>query len=439
VSTFYKLLGIALVVVTTNNFVWFALTFWAYLTTRSVIVTSVIAGVYLVLTALLGLWFGSIVDHHRKKHALLGSSVATLVLFTVALAMFHATPAAAFDTGASVRLWLFIVIQLAGTLAGMIYNIAVPTLVAFIVPVEMRDRANGMFGTVTGVAFGVTSVASGVSLAFGGMGFVLAAAVVATLVAILLLALLPIHEGAPAAAGAPADAPAARMDVSGTLRAVRSVPGLLALVFFTTFNNFIGGVFFALMDAYGLTLVSVEVWGFLWGFLSLGFILGGLYISRYGLGANPLATLFRNNIIAWTICIFFTVQPSIALLAAGVFVWMFLIPFTEAIEQTIVQAVVPKERLGRVIGFAHAVEQAASPITAFLIGPIAQLIFIPFMTTGIGAETIGAWYGTGPGRGMALVFSTAGAIGLLVTLVAMRSTAYELLAEQYRRERTAQT
>jgi DHA3 family multidrug efflux protein-like MFS transporter len=437
VPTFYKLLGITLLVVTANNFVWFALTFWGYLTTRSVIVTSVIAGVYLVLTAVLGLWFGSIVDHHRKKHALLGSSVASLACFAAALTLFHATPEESFTSAASVRLWIFIVVQLAGTLAGMIYNIAIPTLVAFVVPVEHRDRANGMFGTVTGVAFGVTSVVSGVSLAFGGMGFVLAAAIIATLFAIVLLAMVPVDDGRPAAASAPA-APRARMDVPGTLRAVRSVPGLFALIFFTTFNNFIGGVFFALMDAYGLTLVSVEVWGFLWGFLSLSFILGGLYISTYGLGRNPLTTLFRNNVIAWTVCVFFTVQPSIALLAAGVFIWMFLVPFTEAIEQTILQAVVPKERLGRVIGFAHAVEQAASPITAFLIGPIAQLIFIPFMTTGAGAETIGHWYGTGPGRGMALVFSTAGAVGLVVTLAAMRSASYARLAERYRQERAVQ-
>ena len=106
------------------------------------------------------------------------------------------------------------------------------------------------------------------------------------------------------------------------------MPGLFALIFFTTFNNFLGGVFFALMDAYGLSLVSVEVWGTLWGVLSLSFILGGLYISKKGLGANPLRILFRNNIITWTVCIFFTIQPSITLLAVGTFIWMFFVPFT---------------------------------------------------------------------------------------------------------------
>jgi DHA3 family multidrug efflux protein-like MFS transporter len=212
------------------------------------------------------------------------------------------------------------------------------------------------------------------------------------------------------------------------------VPGLFALIFFTTFNNFLGGVFFALMDAYGLSLVSVEVWGALWGVLSLSFILGGLYISKRGLGVNPLRILFRNNIITWTVCIFFTIQPSITLLAIGTFIWMFFVPFIEAIEQTIFQKVVPPERLGRVFGFAHSVEQAASPVTAFLIGPIAQWIFIPFMTTGAGVELIGSWFGTGVGRGIALLFTTAGLVGLAVTLVAMRSRAYQLLAERYRGE-----
>ena len=85
-----------------------------------------------------------------------------------------------------------------------------------------------------------------------------------------------------------------------------------------------------------------------------------------------------------------------------------LVPYAEASEQTILQKVVPYERQGRVFGFAQSVEQAASPLTAFLIGPLTQLVFIPFMTDGAGAETIGDWFGTGPERGIALVFVLTG-------------------------------
>ena len=56
------------------------------------------------------------------------------------------------------------------------------------------------------------------------------------------------------------------------------------LIVLAAFNNLLGGVFMALMDAYGLSLVSVETWGLLWGFISLAFIAGGLVVAKVGLG-----------------------------------------------------------------------------------------------------------------------------------------------------------
>lgn len=428
-KTFYKLLGVTLLVVATNNFVWFALTFWAYLTTRSVISTSTLGGVFLVMTMVSGVWFGSLVDHHKKKHAMLASSAVTLLLFIAGLVLLTRTSPQAFATVRSVPLWIFAVVLLAGTIVGSIYNIAIPTLVAFIVPEDRRDRANGMFGTVMGIAFGITSVASGLVLAFGGMKMVLIIAIVLTAVAIVILSLIAFDEGTARPAEGESPKPK-EVDLRGTIQAVRSIPGLFALIFFTTFNNFLGGVFFALMDAYGLSMVSVRVWGVLWGFLSLGMILGGLFISRRGLGGNPLRTLFRVNAVMWTVSIFFTIQPSIWLLVGGVFIWMFFMPFVEAVEQTIFQKVVPPERLGRVFGFAHSIEQSASPLTAFFIGPIAQFLFIPFMTTGRGVDLIGGWFGTGVARGIALVFISAGLVGLVVTAIARYSKAYRLLSRR---------
>ena len=51
-----------------------------------------------------------------------------------------------------------------------------------------------MFGTVIDIAFGITSVASGLVLGFSGMRTVLAIAVVATIIAIIGLSLIPIEE-----------------------------------------------------------------------------------------------------------------------------------------------------------------------------------------------------------------------------------------------------
>jgi DHA3 family multidrug efflux protein-like MFS transporter len=222
-----------------------------------------------------------------------------------------------------------------------------------------------------------------------------------------------------------------KFDLSGALRAVRLVPGLLALLFFSTFNNFLGGVFMALMDPYGLELVSVESWGILLAVSSFGFIVGGVAVARRGLGTNPVRTLLLVNIVMWSITILFPIRSLVLPLAIGFFLYMVVIPVAEASEQTTIQRVVPYREQGRVFGFAQTVETAASPVTAFLIGPIAQAWVIPFMTDGAGAETIGSWFGSGPDRGMALIFIIAGSIGLLATLLAFQSRAYEDISRSY--------
>jgi DHA3 family multidrug efflux protein-like MFS transporter len=428
-KTFYALLGNTLIVVAKNNFVWFAVTFWLILQTRSVVAVSILGGLYMLVSSFSSFWLGSLVDHYRKKQVLLGSNLATLTLFAVALAIYSLAPAEAFLSINSVILWTFIMVMLAGVIAGGLYQIAIPTLVTQLVAEDERDKANGLFGTVTGIAFSITSIASGLTLAYAGMWWVLMSALFFTVIALIYLLLVPVHEKR--VVHHEKASSASKIDIKGTIKAIQAIPGLFALIFFTTFNNFLGGVFMALMDTYGLSLVSVQVWGFLWGFLGLGFILGGLLIAKWGLGEQPLRTLFRINMVTWSVCIFFTIQPSIILLIMGIFVWITLMPFIEATEQTIIQKVVPPERQGRVFGFAHSIEQAASPLTAFLIGPIAQYIFIPFMTTGAGVELIGDWFGVGQGRGIALVFIMTGLIGLMVTLIAQHSRSYKLLAKRF--------
>lgn len=427
-KTFYKLLIVALVTSTTNNFVWFALTFFAYLETKSVISTGFVGGIYLVATALSGFWFGSLVDHNKKKNVMLLSSFATLILFSIGFLIFTTFPENLFTYVTSPILWIFALALLAGVVAGNIYGIAIPTLIQVLVPEDVRDKANGMFGTVMGISFAITSVASGFILANGGMSTVLIIALIATAGATLFLLTIKIPEDK--ILHLENNKPK-NIDIRGTINIVRKIPGLMPLIIFTTFNNLLGGVFMALMDAYGLSLVNVQTWGFLWGILSFGFIIGGLIIAKKGLGKNPLKTLFLANIAIWTVCIVFPIQASIVLLFIGGMVWMILFPFIEASEQTIFQKVVPQERLGRVFGFAQSIEQSASPLTAFIIGPVTQLIFIPFMTTGSGVDLIGSWFGTGASRGMALVFMLAGVIGLTATIITMKSKYYKQLSAKY--------
>jgi MFS transporter, DHA3 family, multidrug efflux protein len=426
-SPFHHLLANNLVASITNFTVWFALTFWVFLETRSVFATGMIAGIYLVLTAGLCIWFGSLVDHHRKTLVMMGSSLASFALYAVSLAAHLLLPEGSLADAYGAPLWLFVLSVMLGVIAGNVRNIALPTMVTLLIPEDRRDKANGLVGMATGIGFLTTSAISGFLVARGGMVATLALALVFSLIAFAHLLFMRVDE--PRAETA-ADAPK-HVDIAGTIRVVGAVPGLFALILFATFNNFLGGVFMALMDAYGLSLMSVENWGLLWAFVSSAFILSGFVIAKTGLGRNPLRTLLLVNLCVWSVSMVFTIQSSIPLLAAGCFIWLFLGPYAEAAEHTTLQKVVPFERQGRVFGFAQSVEQAASPLTAFLIAPLAQFIVIPFMTTGAGADAIGDWFGRGPARGLALIFCAAGLIGVLATFAAFNSKSYRQLSAAY--------
>jgi MFS transporter, DHA3 family, multidrug efflux protein len=428
---FFRILGNNLVANVTNFTVWFALTFWVFLETNSVFATGMIAGIYLVFTAAFGIWFGSIVDHNSRRLAMMASSGASLVLYAASLLMLLTLPEARFADPYGPVLWIFVFLIMLGVIAGNIRSIALPTLVTTLIAEDTRDKANGLVGMVTGIGFLTTSVISGLLVAWGGMHAVLILAAVMSLLVLVDMATIRFDEGRGDTQEGDKAEPK-RVDLSGTIRVISAVPGLFALIFFATFNNFLGGIFMALLDAYGLSLVSVQTWGLLFGVLSCAFIISGIVIARTGLGKNPLRTLLGVNLITWSVCCVFTIQPSIWLLAGGCFIWMLLGPYAEAAEHTTLQKVVPEERQGRVFGFAQSVEQAASPLTAFLIGPLTQFVFIPFMTDGAGARMIGSWFGTGQARGIALVFTLAGLLGLVVTILAFRSRFYRQLSAVYK-------
>jgi DHA3 family multidrug efflux protein-like MFS transporter len=426
-KTFYALIVNNVAASILNMTVWFAVIFYVFLESRSVFATSLISGLFLVLTAASGFWFGSIVDHYRKKDAMLWSSLFSLAAYAVGYMLYVQAPTGAFAVVESSYLWIFVTLLLLGVIVGNIRNIAMPTLVTLLVPAKERDKANGLVGMAGGIGFMVTSVISGFLVGHSGMTWVFILAIVGTILSCLHLLMVPVEEKKIIHLEGAAN----KVDIAGTLAVIKKIPGLLSLILFSTFNNFLGGVFMSLMDGYGLSLVSVETWGLLWGFLSTAFIIGGMVISKRGLGKNPLRALMNANLMIWAISCVFTIYPSIVLLTVGCFFYLAVVPFIEASEHTVFQKLVPPERQGRVFGFAQSVEQMASPLTAFAIGPITQFVFIPFMTTGKGVDLIGSWFGTGSDRGIALVFTLAGVIGLFTTLLARHSRFYHQLSARY--------
>jgi DHA3 family multidrug efflux protein-like MFS transporter len=413
----------------TTSFLWFALTFWVYLETRSVLATALIGGTYMLLVAISSLFFGTLVDQHRKKVIMVASGLFTLGTYLIAAAVFVLTPAGDLLDWTGPYLWIFASIVLIGSVVENMRNIALSTTVTLLVEKEKYANANGLVGTVQGLGFLVTSVFSGLAIGFLGMGWTLAIALVLTFLATLhLIFFVKIPEDEIAH---DPELSNKKIDIKGSIAAIKVVPGLLGLIFFSTFNNFIGGIYMALMDPYGLTLFSVQVWGIVLGITSTGFIIGGILIAKRGLGKKPLQTLLIANIVMATIGMLFAIREFWLLYVVGIFLYMCLIPIIEATEQTIIQRVVPLKRQGRVFGFAQSVEAAAAPITALLIGPIAQFWVIPYMNSEAGQSQLGWLLGSGDVRGIALLFFMGGFVMLIAAILAFKTRSYKELSKFY--------
>ena len=427
---FAQVLVNTLVANVTTTFLWFGLTFWLYLETRSVLATALIGGIYMLLVAISSLFFGTMVDKHHKKTVMVASSLFTLATYLLAVVAYLFIPRGDGPLDiASPALWVFASLVLIGSVVENMRNIALSTTVTILVPKEKHANANGLVGAVQGLSFLVTSVFSGLAIGFLGMDWVLVLALAFTTLALLhLIFFVRIPE--PEIVHDP-ELANKKIDLKGSFAAVKAIPGLFGLIIFSTFNNFVGGIYMALMDPYGLTIFSVQIWGIVLGITSTGFIIGGLLIAKFGLGKKPIRTLLIACIVMAIIGMIFTIREFWLLYAVGIFLYMCLIPIIEATEQTIIQRVVPLKKQGRVFGFAQSIEAAAAPITSILIGPIAQFLVIPYMTTNEGKAQLGWLLGEGDARAIALIFMIAGLVMLIAALLAFRTKTYRVLSKFY--------
>lgn len=426
--TFLHVLANTAVANVTTSFLWFALTFWIYVETRNVIATAVVAASYMIFTSLFSMMFGTVVDRFRKKDVMAVATLAALGLFVLDTGFFFAIGADGIADLTAPWFWIFAVVLLAGSVVEQLRGIALSTTVTLLVPESRRPNANGMVGSVQGVTMLVTSVFSGLSVGFLGMGWTLVIGVVALGITVAHLLALRIPEDRPV----PAEGTTGWVDIRGGWLATRAVPGLLALVLFTTVNNLFSGVAMAVMDPYGIELFGVEGWGIWFAVASTGFIIGGALVAARGLGRNPVRLVLLMAAAIGVAGAVSTIREAGWLYIAGLFVFMALIPVVEAGEHTVIQRVVPFEKQGRVFGFAMTFEAAAAPITALLIAPIAEVWIIPHLRTEAGQQQWAWLLGTGDHRGIALILFVAGLACVLVAIIAMLTPQYRLLSREYR-------
>ena len=99
----------------------------------------------------------------------------------------------------------------------------------------------------------------------------------------------------------------------------------------------------------------------------------------------------------------------------------FFLPLTTGSSQVVWQRAVPLEIQGRVFAARTAIAMSVMPLASLAAGPLADRLFEPAMRDGgRWAAALGPFVGTGPGRGIALIFVGSGALIACIAFVASR-------------------
>ncbi len=161
---------------------------------------------------------------------------------------------------------------------------------------------------------------------------------------------------------------------------VKAVPGLLSMIVFAMIFNFINRPFNVLWPyfiniTHDGTALNLAL---LFGSMQIGRLLGSLITSIKKEWNHKI----KINLIGVTIffaaylLISFAPYQSFNLMMIGGFLGAIIFPITVATYLTILQTVVPSDKIGRVMSIDHTISMAIAPIGALMAGPMADLMGI---------------------------------------------------------------
>eukprot|EP00048_Salpingoeca_helianthica_P020952 m.247897 g.247897 ORF g.247897 m.247897 type:complete len:432 (+) comp54262_c0_seq1:14-1309(+) len=143
---------------------------------------------------------------------------------------------------------------------------------------------------------------------------------------------------------------------------------------------------------------------------------------------RPVAAILVLQVVQGLLMIVSSLRASVLFIGCTAFVLMLLVPLLRACRLAVWQLLAPASMQGRVLLLLQTLMQAMLPLSAGVLGPLADSVFEPYMAeNGIWADSLGQVFGTGRGRGAAVMMSVLGVLLIGVAAWAATRTALPAL------------
>jgi len=347
----------------------FTITWWLTIETGSAVVLSISTFLMFIPQIVVTPFSGVIADRWNKKVIIAISDTmqafVTFLLFTFFLIGFQ-------------NIWLILAIN---TLRAALYAFQYPTvqsLIPVLVPKDNLSRVNGINFMFSGVIFSIGPVIAATLLAFFPVTQIFLIDIITFLIALIPLLLIKI----PSVHNLTEEATEKSFfkDFKTGLLTIKMIPGLFAMIALAMIWNFINRPWAVLLPyfirythdgtAFDLALLMTVS--------QIGNIVGSLIISIKKTWNHKI----KINLIGASL--FFVCQVFAILAPRGNFILMMIVlfpawmtfPITVSTYLAILQNVVSKDKVGRIMSIDHMISMAIAPIGALIAGPLAELIGI---------------------------------------------------------------
>lgn len=323
--------------------------------------------------------------------------------------------------GGQLQIWHIYLIALANAVFGAFQEPAYLASVSLLVPKQDLGRAGGLMQLGQSLEIILSPVLAGLLFVVVGLNGIILIDFATFLVAVgaLLAVRIPQPPAAPAAGAAAR--PSMVGDMAEGWRYLRARPGLFGLLLYFALANFSLNLAGVLTGPLVLATSPASVLGTVQMAAGVGMLLGSIVMSAWRGPQRRVLALIGGITSGAAGLVLAGAQGSPWFVGAGLFVLMVSIPVASASSQAIFQTKVAPALQGRVFAMRGLVSRSMMPVAFILAGPLADRLAEPLMAPGgaLAQTVLGSLLGTGPGRGIGLVFVLAGLLLAAASAVAL--------------------
>jgi amino acid adenylation domain-containing protein len=385
----------------------FGLGVWSYLDTHNATQFAFIT-ICAFLPGLLALPFaGAAVDRWDRRKVLLGSDVIGGLGTVLLLGLW--------TTGA-LQLWHLYVAASLFSVAASVQQPAFVAATAQLVPKRYLSRTNGVTNALIAVTQLTGPLLGGALIVGGGLGGILGTDLVSFAVSIVVLLSVRFPDRL-----FRRREESAWREITGGLRYIARRRSFVAMVVYFLGYNLLLGFATILIPTMVLAGNSPQTLGWATACAGLGGVVGGLVMALWGGFARRATGMIGFCAVTGAGMMVAGWHPGPVFPCVGLALIAGSLSLLNGHWQTLIQIKVGAELQGRVIAVNRTVATLSEPVGYFFGGWLADRYLEPAMRPGGALSHVaGGVLGTGPGRGMALLVVSLGAVQVLLTAAGLR-------------------